>query len=138
MLAFFFILRCVCGRYPNSIPNECKSKGESCQNRGIRIFDNNDCASCDRETLTECCTFRYEDFPITAEDMRANPDAIVASDLALYIGGMIPEEQVKHRDYYCLGTDTDGGCGTADWQEPCDASVVVDDTDRSQVQRFAV
>lgn len=59
------------------------------------------------------------------------------SPLLLYISGFITYEEMLARPstettYYCMGSDTDGGCGNNDPEmEPC--TITVDDSDRSRV-----
>merc|ERR1740130_1426413 len=75
---------------------------------GVKLVANADCASCDDVVSGNCCTFRYEDEPRTAADMIARPDLKAASDLALYISGFLPREDVDDASAtgYCIGTDT--------------------------------
>jgi len=81
--------------------------------RGVRIEPNDDCQQCDDNALTSCCSFRYLDIPNTREKMLASPELSTMSPLMLYIAGMIKADEVPEdkRTYYCMGSNTDGGCG---------------------------
>jgi len=115
--------------YPNAILN---STGDS---NGVRLLANADCESCADSNLSTCCSFRYENIPTTHDSVVANPELSVMSPLMLYIAGMIKADELGSADktYYCMGSDTDGGCGTLgdQGQEPCVHTV--DDSDWNRV-----
>lgn len=115
--------------YPNAIPS---SEGANNGN-GVRLVANDDCNSCPTKKLKECCSFHYEDTPFTKEQIIANPELCTTSPLLLYIAGMIGLNSISEdqRTYYCMGSDTDGYCGTGDDQKPC--KIKVNDSDRSHV-----
>ena len=110
---------------PNRIPG-------STVDVGVHLLENNDCASCSIDDLPNCCSFRYVDMPRTRAAMIENPELAVMSPLMLYIAGMIQAFQIAPADktYYCMGSDTDGGCGQSE-QNPC--VMKVDDSNRSRV-----
>lgn len=116
---------------PEAIPDSTGGIGEG--QGGVRLVENNDCASCSEDNLPNCCTFRYADMPITHAAMIENPELIVMSPLMLYIAGMIKASEIAPADktYYCMGSNTDGGCGSHPGQTPCITKV--DDSDRSRV-----
>ena len=108
---------------------------------GVRLVENDDCASCADSKLAECCSFRYEDIPASSEEMISRPELVTMSPLGLYIGGLMTIDEVRalprnRREYYCMGSNTDGGCGTHDGQFPC--RVEVDDRDRNKVSSNTV
>jgi len=94
--------------YPEGIPSSDPSNS-----MGVRIEPNDDCTQCSDKKLTSCCSFRYLDIPNTKDKMLANPELSTMSPLMLYIAGMIKADEVPgdKRTYYCMGSDTDGGCG---------------------------
>lgn len=113
---------------PNAIPAATAGN-----NKGIRVVPNDDCNSCPEDMLTKCCSFRYEDTPSTKEQMLAHPELVSVSPLLLYIAGMIKSKSIPQdkKTYYCMGSDTDGGCGTGNGQKSC--TIAVNDSDRSHV-----
>jgi hypothetical protein len=70
---------------------------------GVKMFANDDCKACSDDKLSECCTFRYEDYPKTYQKMMRSNKKI--SPLLLYIAGMIKRNDVEDVDYYCVGND---------------------------------
>jgi len=116
--------------YPEGIQATNRDEGNY---KGVRLLANQDCDDCMDNMLTDCCSFRYEDYPFTAEKKIANPDLCTASPLMLYIAGIIDAKSIpkKQKTFYCMGSNTDGGCGTGDGMKPC--TVAVDDSDRSRV-----
>lgn len=102
----------------------------------IRLEANADCASCPDDQLANCCSFRYEEGYGIPADMVSNPDLHVMSPVMNYIAGFITYEEMqnlpeRYKTFYCMGSDTDGGCGSEPDQTPC--TVVVDDSNRSQI-----
>lgn len=65
--------------------------------------------------------------------MVENPELVAVSPLMLYIVGMTKASQIAPADktYYCMGSDTDGGCGNQPDQTPC--VVKVDDSNHFRV-----
>jgi len=112
--------------FPTSIPG-------SIHDDGVHLFHNDDCASCPSNSLPSCCSFRYEDVPKFKSEIMANPELYAFAPLLLYIAGMIPYNQIPKdkRTYYCMGSDTDGGCGDDGHDKPC--VVKVNDDNRSKV-----
>ena len=103
---------------------------------GIRLVPNDDCETCSDNSLTTCCSFRYEDRPKTKAEMLAHPELATMSPLLLYIAGMLKFNEVPadQRTYYCFGSDTDGGCGEDEKYDHDKACVIpVNENDRSKV-----
>ena len=115
----------------------------------IRLEANDDCLSCADDQLATCCSFRYVEAIGTPDAMTANPELFAMSPIMNYIAGFITFEDMmalpsRYRTFYCMGSDTDAGCGfnaedPDPEQPPC--AVTVDDTDRnairtSQVERY--
>ena len=77
-------------------------------NPGVRLVANNDCKKCADNKLTECCSFRYEDVPVTKQRMMEKPELVTLSPLLLYIAGIIKDTKIpkNERTYYCMGSDT--------------------------------
>jgi hypothetical protein len=101
----------------------------------VCLVANDDCATCDDPENGGCCTFRYADKPRTVEEFLAHPELQAASDMLLYVGGFVPYEDVADHSKvgYCIGTDTDGGCGAREGKEDCDPDIWVDDADRDAI-----
>lgn len=114
--------------YPERIP-------DSTDNGGVHLVENNDCASCSIDDLPNCCSFHYVDMPSTRAAMIENPELVGISPLMLYIAGMIKASQIAPADktYYCMGSDTDGGCGNRNQPEQTPCVNKVDDSNRSRV-----
>ena len=91
--------------YPESIPSEKEVNGI---NPGVRIVANSDCKKCNDNELPNCCSFRYEDIPVTKQAIMDKPELVRLSPLLLYIAGIIKYNEVPkdQRTYYCIGSDT--------------------------------
>jgi len=114
--------------YPNRAAN-----GK--QGQGVRLVENDDCKSCPDDKLTECCSFRYEDMPLSKAALLEKPELYSLSPLLMYIAGIMKPSDMKPEDkiYYCIGSDErDFGCGTSQPdQKPC--TTKVDDSDKSKI-----
>lgn len=99
----------------------------------VRLQPNADCATCPDDKLIGCCTFRYDESFATKASMTEKPELVQLSPLLLYISGLMPENEVPddRKTYYCMGPDTDGGCGTEEGIFPCVYSV--DDSNRNRI-----
>jgi hypothetical protein len=101
---------------------------------GLRLEANSECDDCPDNDLANCCSFRYLNSPFTTAEFLANPELATMSPLMQYISGFIKMKDVPKdkRTYYCMGSDTDGGCGEEDIHEK-KCVLTVDDSDRSKV-----
>lgn len=131
-------LGCVC----DSIP---RLGGPDLHGRvGVRLEANAHCNSCEQNVLAQCCSFRYENGPITNQEMIEHPDLCTMSPIMQNISGFIDFKDIPQnkRTYYCMGSDTDGGCGTEDHHEKQSMIPVNDDDPNvvtlTSVQRFTL
>lgn len=107
----------------------------------VRLEPNDDCHSCPEGELSECCTFRYEDALKVPSEMLEKARLHAMSPLMQYIAGLRTFENMtaldsRERTYYCMGSDTDGGCGF-DAEDPNpeqpQCTIAVDDSDRTSI-----
>ena len=126
--------------YPNEMPVsycwDLVKQGKTCWNKNndvVRLEANSDCNSCPDANLTQCCSFRYEDAINTRSEMINKPKLFQAAPILQYIAGVLPYSQVPadRKTYYCMGSDTDGGCGETGKLGPC--TILVNDTNRLKV-----
>ncbi|GKY91002.1 hypothetical protein MPSEU_000073000 [Mayamaea pseudoterrestris] len=123
--------------YPTSVPLSYCDGIPNCYEKAydlVRLQPNADCNTCPDSTLSTCCSFRYEDAINTRELMLSKPELYQASPLLQYIAGVLPYESIpaNKKTYYCMGSDTDSGCGPNKPAGPC-TTIPVNDKDRSRV-----
>jgi len=102
---------------------------------GVFIEPNAECDTCPDDDLANCCSFRYLNQAVNKAELMSNKDLNTLSPMMLYISGIMSYEDLpaNKKTYYCMGSDTDGGCGTQEpEQTPC--VIPVDDTDPSNVK----
>lgn len=122
--------------YPKAVPVSYCVNVTNCNSRNydrVRLEANRDCDKCPDADLADCCSFRYEDAIHTREEMLKKPELFQASPLIQYIAGILPIEDLPldKQTYYCMGSDTDGGCGLNGKLGNC--TIPVDDSERSHV-----
>lgn len=122
--------------YPDPVPLTYCEGIPNCVERAydtVRLEPNSDCASCPDSNLPNCCSFRYEDAINTRELMLSKPHLYQASPLVQYIAGLLPYTEIpaEKKTYYCMGADTDGGCGLNSKNGNCTIPVTV--TNRTRI-----